>query len=143
MNIEDRLTWVIILGQKYRRENHTVSLINYHLVWCPARRKKVLVGDIRKRLRALLHQKCDELDFEIVALEIDADHVHLFVGTAPDVSPSTVMHRLKGYTSRVLRDEFKGLNALPSLWTRSFFVSTAGNVSRETVMKYIEEHATK
>ena len=143
MTVEDRLTWMTILGQKYRRENHSVSLLNYHFVWCPARRKKVLTGKIRKRLIALLHQKCDELDFEIVALEVDADHVHLFLGADPSVSPSTVMHRLKGYTSKVLRDEFAELRRLPSLWTRSFFVSTAGNVSRETVMKYISEHSTK
>lgn len=143
MNFVDRQTWVIVLGQKYRRENHSVSLINYHFVWCPARRKKVLVGDVRKRLMALMHQKCDELSFEIIAMEIDSDHVHLFLGTAPDIAPSTVMHRLKGYTAKVLRSEFEHLTRLPSLWTRSYFVSTAGNVSRETVQKYISEHSTK
>lgn len=41
-------------------------------------------------------------------------------------------------TSKVLRDEFKELNAMPNLWTRSYFVSTAGNVSSETIKQYIE-----
>jgi putative transposase len=143
MNIVDSITWITILGQKYRHENHSVSLVNYHFVFCPARRKKILVDDIRKRLRKLINDKADELNLEVIALEVDADHVHLFIGCHPDIAPSKVMHRLKGYTSKVLRDEFPELKRLPSLWTRSYFCSTAGNVSRETIKKYIAEHSSK
>jgi putative transposase len=50
-----------------------------------------------------------------------------------------LMAKIKGYTSRRLRQEFPHLRRLRSLWTRSYFVSTAGNVSSETVKRYIEE----
>lgn len=48
------------------------------------------------------------------------------------------MQQLKGYTSKVLREEFKELSKMPSLWTRSYFISTAGEVCSETIRLYVE-----
>jgi putative transposase len=53
------------------------------------------------------------------------------------------MFRLKGYTARVLRQEFPDLLKMPSLWTRSYFCATAGHVSSETIKRYIAEQATR
>ena len=127
----------------YLHKNTSVSLLRYHFVWCPKRRRKVLVGNVAERLKDLLEQKTAELGWSIVAMEIMPDHVHLFLGTDPDVSPTQVMHALKGYTSRVLRQEFPGLQTMPSLWTRSYWVSTAGNVSAEVIQRYIAEQKTR
>jgi len=81
---------------------------------------------------------------EILALEVMPDHVHLFVSVDPSWSPQRIMHALKGSTSRTLRSEFPNpLMRMPSLWTRSFFVSTAGNVSSTTIEKYIAEQRTR
>lgn len=120
-----------------------VHLLNYHFVFCPKRRKKVLVDDVRARLIELLHEKVRVMGWDIMALEVMPDHVHLFLGTDPDVAPTQVMHRLKGFTSRVLRQEFPHLLRLPSLWTRSYFVSTAGNVSVTTIERYIAQQGTR
>lgn len=127
------------MGQEYRRTNTTVSLINYHFVFCPRYRRKLLVGEVEKRFRAILEQICEERQLKVVALEVMPDHVHLFVNALPSISPSEIMAKVKGVTSRRLRQEFKHLNHLPSIWTRSFFCSTAGNVSDETIKRYIEE----
>ncbi|GAA4014071.1 IS200/IS605 family transposase [Deinococcus rubellus] len=127
----------------YVHKNTSVSLLRYHFVFCPKRRRKVLVNAVAQRLKELLGQKAAELGWTIVALEIMPDHVHLFLGTDPDVSPTQVMHALKGYTSRVLRQEFPQLQTMPALWTRSYWVSTAGNVSAETIQKYIEQQKTR
>ena len=56
----------------------------------------------------------------------------------PTLSPSDIMQQIKGYTSKILREEFSELSKMPSLWTRSYFVSTAGNVCSETIKKYVE-----
>ena len=48
------------------------------------------------------------------------------------------MNKIKGVSSRIIRNEFEELSKMPSLWTRSYFVSTAGNVSSETIKKYVE-----
>lgn len=143
MSIVDNITWLTLLGQQYRHERHSVSMVNYHFVWCPKRRKKILKGDIAKRLREIIWQKADELECVVIALEIDVEHLHLFLGCPPTIAPFQIAHRIKGASSRILRQEFPELLKLPSLWTHSYFVSTAGNVSNETIRKYIENHSTK
>ena len=76
-------------------------------------------------------------------MECDKDHVHMFLNCLPILSPTDIMQKIKGVSSRVLRDEFVELNKMPSLWTRSFFISTALNVSSETVKKYVEQQRTR
>lgn len=125
--------------QQYRRKNSSVSLVNYHLVWLPKRRKKILIGEVENRCRQIIWEVCQENEWKIIALEIMPDHVHLFVNVPPDVAAHKVANAIKGRSSRYLRLEFPHLMKLPSLWTHSYFVSTAGNVSSETVRKYIEE----
>ncbi len=93
----------------YRRERTSVTLINSHFVWIPVRRKKILVGDIAKRLEELIYQ---------------------------------IMFRLKGYSSRVLRKEYPHFLKLPSLWTRSYFCGPGGNVSSDTIKRYIANQRT-
>ncbi|MEM5794800.1 MAG: IS200/IS605 family transposase [Bacillota bacterium] len=131
------------MGQNYRRTKTTVSLINYHFVFCPRYRRKVLIDEVEKRFREILQRICEENNFIIIALEVMPEHVHLFLNTLPSISPSDIMAKVKGATSRELRQEFKHLQHLPSLWTRSFFCSTAGNVSSETIARYIAEQKTR
>ncbi len=126
------------MAQKYRHKNTSVSLINYHFVWIPRRRKKVLGGKIAQRLSELILEVVTKLDCQIIAQEIMPDHVHLFLNCPTSISPDQIMFRIKGYSSRVLRLEFPVLARMPSMWTRAYFISTAGNVSSETVKRYIE-----
>ena len=127
----------------YRHKRASVTLINYHFVWIPVRRRKVLIGALAERLRALLTDAVVPLDCAILALDIMPDHVHLFVTASPTLAPAQVMFRLKGYTARVLRQEFPDLLKMPSLWTRSYFCATAGNVSSETIKRYIAEQTAR
>jgi putative transposase len=128
---------------KYRHKTTSVTLINYHFVWIPKRRKKVLIENVAKRLEELLYEKTKELDCEIIALEIMEDHVDLFLCCPPTLAPDQIMFRLKGFTSRVLRQEFPHLLKLPSMWTRSYFCSTAGDASSETIKRYIANQKTR
>ena len=123
--------------QHNRHRQTSIFLLNYHFVWIPRRRRKVLTGTIAARLTELLHQYVEALDCTIIALEVMPDHIHCFINATPDLAPKQIMHRVKGATSRMLRKEFPVLRRMPSLWTRSYFVSTAGNVSSETVRHYI------
>lgn len=131
------------MSQEYRHSNTSVSLINYHFVWIPRRRRSVLKGTIAKRLKVLLHEKAKEFNIKIIALEIQPDHVHLFINCLPILAPYQIAFRLKGFTARILRKEFPELMRMPSMWTTSYFVSTAGNVSSETIKKYIEAQSKK
>lgn len=131
------------MSQKYRHPNPSVSLINYHFIWVPRRRKAVLKGNIVRRLVNLLNEKAKELNVEILAIKIQSDHVHLLAKCPPTLAPQQIMFRLKGYTARILRKEFPELMRLPSMWTTSYFVSTAGNVSSKSIRKYIEAQSKK
>ncbi|HHL0974650.1 TPA: IS200/IS605 family transposase [Bacillus cereus] len=122
----------------YRKTKTTVSFINYHFVFCPRYRRKIFLNTkVEERFKGLVQEVCNELDIVIVAMECDKDHVHLFLHTLPTRSPADTMAKIKGVTSKRLREEFPHLAHLPSLWTRSYFVSTAGNVSIETIKHYV------
>jgi putative transposase len=122
-----------------KRTRHAAYNINYHFVWIPKYRRKVLVGPIAVRLAELIHQKTGELGGEILNLTIQPDHVHMLCSFPPTVAPYQIMYRLKGYTAHELRDEFPELKSrLPNMWTRSYYVGTAGDVSAETIQRYID-----
>ena len=124
---------------EYRRTKITVSFIHYHFVFCPRYRRKIFLNSqVEERFKTLVREICDELEIEILAMECDQDHVHLFLNTLPTFSPTDIMAKIKGVTSKKLREEFPHLQHLPSLWTRSYFVSTAENVSSETIKHYVE-----
>lgn len=124
----------------YLTSQTCVHFMGYHFVWCPKYRRKVLVGHIAKRTEELIRQKAKELNCKIIALEIMPDHIHLFIQGTPQISPNSLIGQIKGYTSRVLRKEYKELRTrLPTLWTRSYFVSTHGHISDKMIEKYIEE----
>ena len=132
------------MKNEYRHTNTTVSLINYHFVFCPRYRRKIfLIQRVEERFKELIDEKCKELNIKIIAIECDKDHVHIFLNCIPTQSPANIMQYIKGYTSKILRKEFEQLAKMPSLWTRSFFVSTAGNVCSETIKKYVENQKTR
>lgn len=129
-----------MLYQKdYNTHNHVKYLINYHFVFIPKRRKKVLTGEVATRIRQVFAELAIEKNWDILALEVAPDHIHLFVSVKPTDTPHLVVKAFKGRSSYLLRKEFPVLLKLPSLWTSSYFVSTAGNITSEAVRKYIED----
>jgi len=122
----------------HQRSRNKVFLIQYHLVWCPKRRKPVLVGEVKERLEQIIYQVADELGIKVLELAINPDHVHLFISAYPTIPVHKIVRRIKGRSSNILRKEFPELLKLPSLWTYSYYVSTIGAVSKETIEEYIE-----
>lgn len=125
----------------YSEERTHVHNLHYHFIWCPKYRKKVLTGEVANRLESLIEEKAEELELDILELAIQPDHVHLFITGHPKLAPNKIIQQLKGSSSRVLRDEYDF--GLPSLWTRSYFVSSAGEVSSQTIEEYIEAQTGK
>jgi putative transposase len=124
---------------RYRHLPGSVSTLRYHLVWCPKYRRPVLVGEVADALAALLREKAAALGVEVEALDVMPDHVHLFVEAPPTLAPQQLAAQFKGSTSRVLRQRFPALRSrLPSLWSRSYYVGSAGAVSAATVRRYVE-----
>ena len=129
---------------RYAKNAGAVFTLKYHLVWCPKYRRKVLAGQMEVRLRQLLAEVADERGMTFHAMEIMPDHVHLFVESDPTLCVAEIVNRLKGRSSRVLRQEFPTLRSrLPTLWSRSCYAGTVGHVSQATVKRYIENQKGK
>jgi putative transposase len=129
---------------RWKTSSTAVFNISYHLIWCPKYRRKVLTEDVQIRMLELLHEKALELGMEIVEANILLDHVHLFVRTKPIHSPQFVVGQLKGYTGRILRQEFPKLKSrLPTLWTRSYYIDSVGKLNEHTVRKYVQDQKNK
>ena len=132
------------MKNEYKYTKTTVSLINYHFVFCPRYRRKIFnIDGVEERFKELTIAECERCGIDILALECHVDHVHIFVSVLPTMSIPEIMVRIKGASSHELRKEFPQLKAMPSLWTRSYFVSTAGNVSSKTIKKYVDTQKTR
>lgn len=113
----------------------------YHVVWCPKYRKAVLTGDKAEALKALITEICADNGYKIISLEIQPDHLHLFVSLPPAESIAGAVKKLKGITARKLFLMFPSLKQElwgGHLWSPSYYAGTAGNVSAETIRAYIE-----
>jgi putative transposase len=135
------------MDNQLHRSLHCVYSINYHLVWIPRYRKKVLGGPIADRLKILLAEIASQYGFELLAAEVMPEHVHLFVSAPPKFSPAEVVRYFKGISSRRLKQEFDYLRRQywgehATLWAEGYYVGTAGHVSAETIKHYIE-HSQK
>lgn len=123
---------------RYAKNVGAVFSLKYHVVWCPKYRRPVLVRPVDTRLKALLKDIASEHDMTIHTLEVMPDHVHLFVEADPTLCVAEIVARFKGRTSHDLRQEFPQLRSrLPTLWSRSYFAGTVGNVSAAVIRRYI------
>lgn len=123
---------------RWKTNAGSVFELHYHFVWCPKYRLKVLTGPVEARLRELLIEKAAVLGVTVAGLEVMPDHVHLFVSAEPGHAPQYLANQFKGFTSRALREEFPHLvSRMPALWSRSYYVGSAGKVSAAIIQRYI------
>jgi putative transposase len=129
---------------RYAKNAGAIYSLNYHLVFCPKYRRQVLNPPIAARLKALFQEIAAEHGLILQAVEVMPDHVHLFVEADPTRGVAEIVNRLKGRTSRMLREEFPGLRSrLPTLWSRRYFAATTGAVSEEMIQRYLESQKGK
>ncbi len=131
------------MGQ-YAKNAGAVFSLKYHLVWCPKYRRQVLVAPVDARLKEVLAAVSESHGWTLHTLEVMPDHVHVFVEADPTACAAEIVNRLKGASSRILRDEFPSLKSrLPTLWSRSYFAGTVGSVSEAVIRRYIESQKGK
>lgn len=124
---------------EYVHKKGIVYKNQFHVIFCPKYRRKVLVGRVETRLRKILNEEADNLGVEIKALEIIPDHMHVFIECNPRIVLHKVIKQFKGISSRKLRTEYPWLKSrIPSLWTRSYFSCTVGHINENTITQYIE-----
>jgi putative transposase len=114
--------------------------LKYHFVWVTKYRRKVLGGEVGRRLRDLVREVCRTYEVEILEGAVSADHVHILVSCPPELSPSKLMQYVKGKSSRKLMMEFQHLQKQywgRHIWARGYFVASSGNITDEAIAAYI------
>lgn len=131
-------------ASRYWTGAHTKHRMLYHIVWIPKYRKRVLQGEIAKRINELLFECADVNGWHIEELNVQPDHVHMLVQLRPDTSVSEVVNRFKGKSSYLIRKEFSQFKEFfwwkktDSFWGEGFFVETVGQISEEKIREYIQ-----
>lgn len=121
---------------KPKKTRHASYNINYHLVWCPKYRHKLFEDEaLRQNVETVLRTVCVARGWELIEQSVQPDHLHLFVSAPPKFSPMFIVKVLKGASGAVLAKKLKSHR----VWSRSYYVGTAGSVSKETIIKYIQE----
>ena len=125
-------------NKPYHTDHSIVYSCQYHVIFCPKYRRPVLNDAVSARMKELVLGKQEEYGFAVMEMEIMPDHVHLLLDIDPRVGVNQVIAKIKGYTSHELRQEFPWRKKrLPTLWTRSKYISTVGAVTLEVVQQYI------
>lgn len=120
---------------------HVTYKLAYHFVWCPKYRKRILTGKIAAFVEQEIRHLCEMHEWILGALNVQEDHVHLFLSAPPSIAPSQIAHTLKGATARRVFQCFPEVKKQlwgGALWSRSYYVGSVGDMSVETVLKYIE-----
>jgi len=129
----------IVLNMKIKTNRNIAYSCKYHVIWCPKYRRKVLVFEVEKKLKEIILSQSIKLNVDVIEIEIVPDHVHLLVEVDPQYGIHRYVKNIKGFSSRVLRNEFRHLTTkLPTLWTNSYFVSSVGGAPLKVIKQYIE-----
>ncbi|ELZ40588.1 IS200-type transposase (TCE31) [Halorubrum californiense DSM 19288] len=119
---------------------HATYNLNYHIVWVPKYHNSVLTGEVASRVRSILQEIADDKGVEILDLTVQPDHVHLFVSSPPKNEPALLANWFKGISSRKYNHRYTDHDGEKIGWARGYYAGTAGQVSNETIEKYIHRH---
>jgi putative transposase len=139
---------------KVRKTRHNRYNINYHFVWIPKTRMKILASPFKEVVENTIIRVCAWNEWYPLALQIMPDHVHFFVSAPPRWAPSKIVGSLKARSSADLRDKYATIRKtrtivdketgkeidMKDFWARGFYCGTAGHVSAEQVARYIAEN---
>ena len=129
-------------------ERGYVYNVNYHLIWCTKYRRECFVNEILvNEMKEIIFDLSKIIDLEIKEVEVTPDHVHLLISFKPKYSITDIVKNIKGYTARIFfkkHPEIKNNSFWGGkLWSPSYYVGTVGNMSKETVQKYIQNQYKK
>jgi REP-associated tyrosine transposase len=109
------------------------------MIFCPKCRRKVFYPPLDTRLKELILEKQEAYGYRVLGMEVMLDHVHLLLDVNPQIGIAKIVRQIKEYTAHTLREAFPWLKKrLPSVWTRSKFISSVGTVTLEVIQRYIE-----
>ncbi len=126
---------------KYRKLSHVVYKCDYHIVWTPKYRYRVLFGEVKSLVEKDIGMLCQWKGVEIIELNVQIDHIHIVCSVPPKVSVSELMGTLKGKLAIKIFKSYPKLKSKPywgnHFWSRGYFVTTVG-VDEEIIKRYVK-----
>lgn len=113
---------------KIKTQAHVADQTQYHVVWIPKRRRKILVAGVKEYLEKTIYSNIEDRypDVYVTELNIQVDQVHTLIEIPHKYSVSIVIGYIKGVASRLRRRHFEYLRQVTSLWAEGFLVSMVG-----------------
>ena len=131
---------------KYKKLSHVVYKCEYHVVWVPKYRFRILTGVIKDMVEEDIRMLCEWKGCEVLELNVQIDHIHLLVSIPPRVSVSKLMGTLKGKLAIKLFKSYPGLKKKPywgnHFWARGYFVATVG-INEDLIRRYVKHQETE
>ena len=126
---------------RFRKLSHTLWHCQYHIVWVPKYRFRILTGKIATEVERCIRAFSEQKKCEVVELNVQVDHIHLLVMIPPKISVSDFVGILKGRTAIRVFNKFKELKNRPywgnHFWARGYCVDTVG-LDEEKIRAYVK-----
>lgn len=126
---------------RFRKLSHTLWHCQYHIVWVPKYRYRILTGKISSEVERCLRTFSAQQQCEIIELNVQVDHIHLIVMIPPKTSISEYVGTVKGRTAIRIFNKFRKLKDKPywgnHFWARGYCVDTVG-LDAEMIKKYVK-----
>ncbi len=132
---------------RFRKSAHAVYRTEYHIVWTPRYRRKLLVKGVKEYLEKLIGNLDEvESDIEVIRVNVQADHVHVIMVIPPRVSIADVVKYYKSVTGRKLKEKFgfmqKAIYGRGGIWSRGYCVSSVG-LSEKAILDYVKHQGAE
>ena len=131
---------------RFRKLSHTIWHCQYHIVWVPKYRHRILTGRIAEEVSRCVRAFSEQKKAEVVELNIQLDHVHLLVMVPPKISISDFVGTIKGRTAIRVFNKFPELKKRPywgnHFWARGYCVDTVG-LDAEKIRAYVRYQEKK
>ena len=129
--------------KEYISKDLSKFIIKYHIILVWKYRKQLLVGAFEYDMKKIMQPISEMSDFDIEVMETDKNHLHMMVRSDPKLSPLQIVRRLKQMSISAVWKKYgdflrHNFYKEHTFWTDGYFVSSIGNVSQETIKKYIE-----
>lgn len=125
--------------ERVRKSAHSTYRCEYHIVFAPKYRRKVIYGELKADIGAILRKLCEQKEVQIIEAEACEDHIHMLVSIPPHLSVAQFMGYLKGKSTLMIFDRHANLKykyGSRSFWCRGYYVDTVGK-NRKMIAEYI------
>lgn len=136
----------MIITMKFDTNNHSVFILNYHLIMCIKYRNKVITDEISVRLKEIFEYICPKYNITLEEWNHDKDHVHVLFRGQPNSEISRFINAYKSASSRLIKKEYPDIKKYlwkEMFWSQSYCLISTGGVTTDVIRQYIQSQGVK